>query len=73
LTWNVMLTVGSSTDSGGRASAAAGSHSVSEILSASIPVDQGSVLTWGSSQILIYGVSEHDLGFFDIVMDQTWT
>ena len=35
--------------------------------------DQGSVLTWGSSQILIYGVSEDDLGFFDIVMDQTWT
>ena len=35
--------------------------------------DQGSVLTWGSSQILIYGVSEYDLGFFDIVMDQTWT
>ena len=35
--------------------------------------DQGSVLTWDSSQILIYGVSEDDLGFFDIVMDQTWT
>ena len=35
--------------------------------------DQGSVLTWGSSQILIDGVSEDDLGFFDIVMDQTWT
>ena len=34
--------------------------------------DQGSVLTWGSSQS-IYGVSEDDLGFFAIVMDQTWT
>jgi Ca2+-binding RTX toxin-like protein len=35
--------------------------------------DKGSVLTWGSPQILIYGVSEDDLGFFDIVMDHTWT
>ena len=35
--------------------------------------DQGSVLTWGSSQILIYGVSEDDFGFFDIVIEETWT
>ena len=34
--------------------------------------DQGRVLTWGSSQILIYGVSEDDFGFFDIVMEETW-
>jgi hypothetical protein len=38
LTWKVMLTVGSSTFSGGRASTLAGSQSVSEMYSSSMPV-----------------------------------
>ena len=39
-TWKVMLTVGSSTERGGRVSTASGSHIVSEIFSLSMPVIQ---------------------------------
>ena len=40
LTWNVMLTVGSSTESNGNASTHCGSHSVSEMPKPSMPVTQ---------------------------------
>ena len=39
-TWNVIVTVGSSTESGGSASTAFGSQIVSEMFNASIPVTQ---------------------------------
>jgi Ca2+-binding RTX toxin-like protein len=34
--------------------------------------DQGAVLTWGTSQILIYGMAEDSLGIFDILVGDTW-
>ena len=34
--------------------------------------DQGAVITWGTSQILIYGMAEDSLVIFDILVGDTW-
>ena len=83
MTWKVMLTVGSSTDSGGNASGNAGSHRVSEIFKPSIPdrwnsygfriVYRGSVLAFAvdKDSVEVKTLSGNPVSI--VLYDQTFT